>query len=654
MDIRGKQPSTWDTYEGVHRGSVGSNGSRVQWDRLERRPSGESTAASGTWSRVPGELRRRRSSISQQIGAIGDAGGVNSINNFARSWQRAAGFFEITPVRPSFRVETDDDDDVSADFPRTGLPEPTPPDQRSALRRALQEGDRRTSDNALIDEEQPPTEETQLLPSAATRARGESIFTIEPSLSSPFGGSYGTGYGSLSARVNESSMRHAGRLFTDQQLKGVTEPELQREPLLVKRVEEDGHIINVVVGQSTLPQTIFNSVNVLVGVGLLTLPLALKYSGWLIGMVFLAWSAIVTSYTAKLLAKCLDVDNSLITFADLAFVSFGNKARIAVSILFSLELLAACVALVVLFADSMDALIPNWDILFWKVVCGVILIPLSFLPLRFLSFTSILGVMSCFGITIAVWADGLIKPDSPGSIRQPSPQYLFPANPLTIPLSFGLLMSPWGGHSVFPNIYRDMRHPYKYRRGVDITYIFTYLVDTGMACAGILMFGDGVRDEITSNIFLTDGYPKSMSVFIAVCIAIIPLTKIPLNARPIVSTFEVLFGLDTRALATAEGMNGMSGLNRGIAKIALRIGTIITFVVIAILFPSFDRIMTLLGSVACFSICIILPLAFHLKLFGKEIGRTETMLNWGLIGVSSVMAVVSTVFACLPKELIGA
>jgi phage-related tail fiber protein len=60
MDIRGKQPSTWDNYEGVHRGSVGSNGSRVQWDQLERRPSGESTAASGTWSRVPGELRRRR------------------------------------------------------------------------------------------------------------------------------------------------------------------------------------------------------------------------------------------------------------------------------------------------------------------------------------------------------------------------------------------------------------------------------------------------------------------------------------------------------------------------------------------------------------------------------------------------------------------
>lgn len=303
-------------------------------------------------------------------------------------------------MRPSFRVEgegEDDLDDESSDFGRSDLPTPVP-DQRSALRQALQTEGRRASDNALTDEEHGPTEQTHLLPSAVEqRVRGSSIFQIEPSLSSPFGGSYGTAYGSLSARVNDSSMRHAGRLFTEQQLKGVNEPEQEREPLLVKQIEEDGHIINVVVGQSTLPQTIFNSVNVLVGVGLLTLPLAFKYSGWVIGMIFLAWSAVVTSYTAKLLAKCLDVDSSLITFADLAYVSFGNKARVAVSLLFSLELLAACVALVVLFADSMDALIPGWDVLQWKILCGLILIPLSFLPLRFLSFTSILGVMACFG-----------------------------------------------------------------------------------------------------------------------------------------------------------------------------------------------------------------------------------------------------------------
>jgi len=224
---------------------------------------------------------------------------------------------------------------------------------------------------------------------------------------------------------------------------------------------------------------------------------------------------------------------------------------------------------------------------------------------------------------------------------------------MTVPLSFGLLMSPWGGHSVFPNIYRDMRHPYKYRRAVDITYVFTYLLDVGMACAGILMFGDGVRDEITSNIFLTEGYPKAIGVFIAICIAIIPLTKIPLNARPIISTLEILCGLDNRSLAASSSLNGMSGLSRGIFKFILRIVMVAIFVMIAIICPSFDRIMTLLGSVACFSICLILPLAFHLKLFGKEISAAEKMMNWAMIVVCSIMATVSTTFAFFPDELIG-
>jgi vesicular inhibitory amino acid transporter len=175
-----------------------------------------------------------------------------------------------------------------------------------------------------------------------------------------------------------------------------------------------------------------------------------------------------------------------------------------------------------------------------------------------------------------------------------------------------------------------------------------------MAVIGILMFGDAVRDEITSNILTTTGYPKAISFIIVISIAIIPITKVPLNSRPIISTIEVLAGLDARALGQSSSMVGMSGFSRGLLKAAIRVLTVLVFVGIAIVFPSFDRIMTLLGSVCCFTICIILPLAFHLKLFGNEIGRTETLLNWVLIVVSSAMAVVSTIFACLPKELIGA
>lgn len=56
----------------------------------------------------------------------------------------------------------------------------------------------------------------------------------------------------------------------------------------------------------------------------------------------------------------------------------------------------------------------------------------------------------------------------------------------------------------------------------------------------------------------------------------------------------------------------------------------------------------------CFSICIILPLAFHLKLFGKEMGRKEKLLNWALIVVCSVMSIIGTVWVFLPRHMTGA
>lgn len=49
-------------------------------------------------------------------------------------------------------------------------------------------------------------------------------------------------------------------------------------------------------------------------------------------------------------------------------------------------------------------------------------------------------------------------------------------------------------------MYRDMRHPKKYGKALSVTFSFTLFLDASTAIAGILMFGDGIRDEITSNI----------------------------------------------------------------------------------------------------------------------------------------------------------
>ncbi|GAT30641.1 vacuolar amino acid transporter 1 [Aspergillus luchuensis] len=321
-------------------------------------PYGLATS-SGSYSRVEDSYSRPRSaSFSARFR---QAGGVNSIDNFARSWQRAAYFPEVLPRRSSFVIDSDEEwagntNDIFRPHDYPG--------HEADVTRPLLGADGENEDNAMAGQ-------------LDLRKRTSNADIFEPSL----GGSYGT----ISSRVSATTRKHAIQLHREQQSHGDTSVGYEREPVLVKQVHhEDGTRECIVVGQSTVPQTIFNSVNVLIGVGLLSLPLALKHAGWLLGLLFLLFAAVATNYTAKILAKCLDADRSIVTYADLAYISFGHHARLATSLLFCLELVGACVALVVLFADT-----------------------------------------------------------------------------------------PWGGHGVFPNIYRDMRHPQKYGKSLWVTYIFT-------------------------------------------------------------------------------------------------------------------------------------------------------------------------------------
>lgn len=320
-----------------------------------------------------------------RINSLAQAGGPNSLENFARSWTRAAGFVEIPPSRPSFILADPEDEPVGT---RRSGELTSPGETRSLLRQQLERQD--AFSEAILVEEHPQGRDEEALPPRDIQ---------KPTLEGPpFASSYGGTYGSLSSGTYETSTNHAGEIYHEQQGQGYQEPYKGQNPLLVKVVEQkDGKRVQIVIGQSTLPQTVFNSVNVLIGVGLLSLPLGVKQSGWLIGMVFLFLAAMVTRYTAGLLAKCLDVETSLISFSDIAWKAFGQKTRVATGLLFSFELVAACVALVVLFADSLDALIPGWGIVEWKVLCGIILVPLSFVPLRWLSITSVLGILSCLG-----------------------------------------------------------------------------------------------------------------------------------------------------------------------------------------------------------------------------------------------------------------
>ncbi|ODV81290.1 uncharacterized protein CANTADRAFT_47777 [Suhomyces tanzawaensis NRRL Y-17324] len=408
----------------------------------------------------------------------------------------------------------------------------------------------------------------------------------------------------------------------------------------LKKIEDkDGNIVTVLAGQSTAPQTIFNSINVLIGVGLLALPVGIFKAGWIIGIPLLILCGLATYWTASLLSKSMDTDSTIMTYADLGYAAYGSTAKLLISLMFSIDLLGAGVALIVLFSDSLYGLLGDeevWTKTRFKILSFFILTPFTFLPLPILSVFSLFGILSTISITALVLFCGFLKPDSPGSLLQVMPTNLWPQSTPDLLLAIGILMAPFGGHAIFPNLKSDMRHPYKFKKTLKVTYFITLLTDLSMGVLGFLMFGHHCSNEITNTLLETAGYPTWVYPLISGLICLIPLAKTPLNAKPIISTLDVLLKVDT------PSEKSVLRLVQSVGRFFVRIGVNAIFVVLAILFPEFDRVVGILGSSICFLVCIILPCLFYLKLGGQKVSGFEKLVANFAIVVSALLAVVAT------------
>lgn len=85
------------------------------------------------------------------------------------------------------------------------------------------------------------------------------------------------------------------------------------------------------------------------------------------------------------------LDSSLLTFADIMIKAFGGEggsshAKTVIYATFCVELTSLSIALVVLAADSMAVLFPSISSTTFKYLAAIILLPSTYLPLRFLSY----------------------------------------------------------------------------------------------------------------------------------------------------------------------------------------------------------------------------------------------------------------------------
>lgn len=382
--------------------------------------------------------------------------------------------------------------------------------------------------------------------------------------------------------------------------------------VVLRQVEtEDGGKLTMIAPQSTVPQTIFNCINALIGIGLLALSRAMVHAGLYCGAILLCYSVIITFWTATLLSACMDTDPSICTYADIGYKAYGPKARLFVSLLFTVELLGVGVSLIVLFADSLNALFPEISLIQFKWIAFFILTPFSFFPLRILSHISLIGIISTISLVFLIFFCGIIKQTAPGSLIQPAEFNYWPNTLMNLCVSYGIILGPFGSHSLFPALRADLIQPEKFKTCLKTTYSVGFFADASMAFLGFFMFGAGLLNEITQSILLTSGYPRFVYLFASIFVSLIPVAKTPINALPIINITEFMFGITPQQL---EYSGNVSSFTTKVGSALIKIGVNLLFVILGILYPEFDKIIGLSGSSLCTLICIVLPCGFYLKL----------------------------------------
>ncbi|CCM00944.1 uncharacterized protein FIBRA_02991 [Fibroporia radiculosa] len=370
-------------------------------------------------------------------------------------------------------------------------------------------------------------------------------------------------------------------------------------------------------GHSTFGQTLFNAIAILLGIGMLSEPLAFALAGWVGGTLIVAFYGLVTCYTAKILANMILEDPRLKTYSDIGRKAFGPHAGPWI----------ISVALVTLYADSLHAIVPTYSSNTYKVIGLLIMIPTTFMPLSVLSYTSILGISSTLLIIIVVLIDGFAKTNSPGSFWSPAETSIGAKGVGELGLAFGLFMAGLAGHAVIPSLVRDMSDPSQFDSMITQAFTVATVVYSVIGVSGYIMFGNAVSDEFSKDLAQYSVYPVLNRIALW-GLVLSPLSKFALSSRPLNVALEMMLGIEGSSAPVEEhGPKTQSHdveSNHTVPKSRRILRSMFVFiertlltlcsVAVSIFVPEFSSMMAFLGAFSSFLLSVIGPVSAKIAL----------------------------------------
>lgn len=427
---------------------------------------------------------------------------------------------------------------------------------------------------------------------------------------------------------------------------------------------------NAKLGTSTFVQCVFNMSNILMGVGMLTLPYVFKSAGWIGGLTITISFAAITWRTSILIGRELNGDSrpchffddspfksptipassvgarqriSISSFPDIARESFGHSGAIILASVLYFELFSTLSIFFVTLGDHLHTVMPDTSEKQFMIYSAFALtVPTALLRTpKLLSYLSVVGTFATIAVVLAVVLSGLLEGDISGQVADTKafetgiihtePHHIL-WKTSGFPLAMGLIAYTFSGHAIVPSIYSSMERPQDFEKMIHASFLVVLSSCLLVAISGYYMFGSAVNDQITISLQqYSSNSVWSMTVLTWLMI-LTAFSKYTLSMFPLALGIEEIVAPCIHSEKTMETVSSV-----------IRLVLIVLSLLVALFVPSFSVLCSLVGLICTFIVSVIFPAAAHLKLFRERIGLWEAVLDLFFIFGGTLAAVIGTV-----------
>ncbi|XP_077990710.1 vesicular inhibitory amino acid transporter-like [Glandiceps talaboti] len=398
-------------------------------------------------------------------------------------------------------------------------------------------------------------------------------------------------------------------------------------------------------GDGSVLQAAWNICNCIFGVGIITIPYAVREGGLIASTLIFITACIIDNYTSKILALCLYDDvlqpdgtshkvrvrSSYADIAEACWQSYGRKMIIGIQLVY---VTAVAVLYIELSGFILVETFPQAGIsqLAWTVLSTLLVMPTIFLrTLTKISWSSMLAVFSVSSMFAGVLAYSVHE--------MQKPEWEFTLDHKITIESFticcGVLLFNFEASFAIAGVEESMRDRSKFVKMVNWSYVFCTFFLLLYSIPPYLAFGDNTKEFITYNL-----PNNAIHTLISLLLVAKALFTYPLFFFFIIDNIDLLkihflppcYGKTQKEFPPFWAM-------------IFRCSIVLFCLLLAVVVPHFSKFMGFIGSLVSPWMSFICPCAFYLKLRRHEVGRCEFVINMLIIIIASSICVVFSILS---------